>query len=74
MHYVAKGQEENAVIDATGIVTGGRKEATEIGGMIEEPKNEITQILQKIITIMLIILTTTTTKFCRRQIQIMRRA
>lgn len=71
----AKDQEENAAIDATGIVTGGRREATEIEGTIEEPKKEITQILQRIITIMRIILTTTTTtKFCRRQIQITHRA
>lgn len=72
----AKDQEENAATDATGIVTGGRREATEIEGTIEEPKKEITQILQRIITIMRIILTTTTTttKFCRRQIQITHRA
>jgi len=71
VHYLAKGRGENAATDATEIVTGGRRGTTEIEGMIEESKREITQIPLRIIAIMQTILTTT--KFYRRRIRTTRR-
>lgn len=44
MHYLAKGQGENAAIDVTEIVTGGRRGMIETEGMIEESRKEITEI------------------------------
>jgi len=60
------------MIDVTEIVKEEMREMNVIGETIEELKNEITQILPRLIII--IRTTRITTKSCHQQIQIIRRA
>lgn len=72
MHYLAKGQGENAATDVTETGTGGRRGMTETEETIEESRREIMEIPPRIIAIMSTI--RTTTKFYRRRIQATRPA